>query len=163
MAKKTRKIRDTETSHPTREEESRADVWIPPGLLDAPAPRPGMRQRWVSTQILGNDVPQHTMRRFREGWQPRPVDTVSDDFYVPSIEHGKYEGCVGVEGMILCEMPEERAQMREAYFKSKTRDQTNYVNVQLGRVGRAGGIPINDEGDRGIRGGPGVTRVAADD
>jgi len=156
-----RKDRESETTHPTREEDTRADVWTPPGLLDAPPPRQGMRQRWVSTQILGDEIPHHTMRRFREGWTPRPANTIPENFPIPTIEHGKHEGCIGIEGMILCEMPEKRALAREAYFKGKTEDQSDYVRTQLGKVGRQGGIPIDQEIDRSFSRGSG--RIAEDE
>ena len=78
-----RKSRLSEENHPTREDDSRFDeVWQPPALLDAPPARDGMRQRWVATSILGSEVPHHTMRRFREGWTPRPADTVPTSFPV---------------------------------------------------------------------------------
>ncbi len=38
----------------TRDEEIRPQTnWTPPALLDAPQARPGFKQRWVATTILG--------------------------------------------------------------------------------------------------------------
>ena len=156
-----RKSRQAEENHPTREDDSRFDeVWQPPALLDAPPARDGMRQRWVATSILGSEVPHHTMRRFREGWTPRPADTVPTSFPVPTLTHGQYVGAIGVEGMILCELPEIRAQARERYFKHKTGELDEFVESSLQKAERAGGIPLRREVDSSVSHGK---RIADDD
>lgn len=137
--------RSAENRHPSREEETRAEVWIPATALEAPTARSGYRQRWIATQILGQDTPHHVMRRFREGWTPRPSDTVPADFPVPTIAQGKFAGFIGVEGMILCELPEERAQARAKYFAQKTGDLNRFVDQSLAKVERDGGEPIERE------------------
>jgi len=155
-----RASRNSKKIHPTREDDSRADLWKPPAVLDAPPPRDGYRQRWVATSILGEPVPHHTVRRFREGWTPRPKDTVSDDFPVPTIAHGEFEGFIGVEGMLLCELPEDRAQARKEYFSKKTGDLNAFVDNALNKVEQTGGVAINRESDSTYSRGPG--RVASD-
>ena len=155
-----RASRNSQNTHPTREEDTRAEVWTPPAVLDAPPAREGMRQRGVATSILGEPVPHHTTRRFREGWTPRPSDTVPEDFPVPTIAHGEHEGCIGVEGMILCEMPEERVEARKRYFKQKTGDLNTYVENQLNKVERSGGVAIDRDMQSSYSRGPG--RVASD-
>jgi len=130
----------------TREEESHEEIdWMPPSVLEAPEPRPGMAQRWVSTSILGKEVPHHTMKRFREGWKPRALDTVPSDFAVPTITHGQYEGYVGVEGMILCEMPLARVKKRAEYFQGRVSDQNRFVKSSLAKVEKEGGYRISEE------------------
>jgi len=144
--KTTRKSREVEEAHTTREDETRAsDDWTPPALLDAPPVREGMRQRWVSTSILGEETPHHTMKRFREGWTPRPADTVPKDFPIPTIAHGQYEGLIGIEGMILCEMPEERVEARRRYFKKKTGELTRFADQGLEKTANQGGVSIDKE------------------
>jgi len=137
-----RKTREAEGNHISRDEEEHEEVWLPPSVLEAPPPREGFRQRWVSTQILGTEVPHHTMKRFREGWQPRSPETVPPDFQIPTIEHAQYGGCVGVEGMILCEMPESRAKARDQYFAGRKLNQNKFVSAGLDKVERSGGVPI---------------------
>ena len=138
-----RKARDVENEFESRDDQSRPEVWSPPTLLEAPPARPGMEQRWVSTSILGKDVPHHTMKRFREGWVPRAADTVPEDFPVPTITHGQFVGAIGIEGMILCEMPEEKISARKRYFRQKTKDLELFVDSSLGKTEREGGIPID--------------------
>ena len=155
-----RASRNSAKVHPTREEDTRADLWKPPAMLDAPPAREGFRQRWVATSILGEPVPHHTARRFREGWTPRPKDTIPQDFPVPTIAHGDHKGFIGVEGMILCEMPEERVESRRRYFKQKTGDLNTYVENQLNKVEKAGGLTIEKDIESSYSRGPG--RVAND-
>ena len=102
-----RNVRANESRSNSRDDEARPQTaWKPPSLLDAPEARPGMTQRWVSTSIQGKETPDNVFKRMREGWNPRPADTVKDKRF-PTINHGQWEGCIGIEGMLLCEMPLE--------------------------------------------------------
>ena len=125
-----RKARAAETVHSTREEDTRA-TWDDAALLEAPPPRQGYRQRWIATSILGTDIPQQVARRMRQGWTPRPAETVPDTLHAPTIGHGQFEGMIGVEGMILCELPEAKATARAKHFQDLTRSQTDFVDQAL--------------------------------
>ena len=138
-----RTTRNSEEVHPTREDISRDETWSPPSMLEAPPAREGMRQRWVSTQILGQDIPHHTMKRFREGWSPRPADTIPKDFPVPTIAQGQWAGHIGIEGMILCEMPETKVASRRKYFAKKNADLNLFVESNLNKVEQTGGVSID--------------------
>ena len=80
------------------------EPWVNPVSLPYLKPRAGMVQRWIRVAVRGEADPVNTARKFREGWQPRAVSTVPKNIPVPRVDSGKYAGCVGVEGMILCEM-----------------------------------------------------------
>ena len=138
-----RTTRNSEKIHTTREDVSREETWSPPSMLEAPPAREGMRQRWVSTQILGQEMPHHTMKRFREGWTPRSIDTIPKDFPVPTIAQGQWAGHVGVEGMILCEMPETKVAARRQYFARKNADLNQFVDSNLNKVEQSGGVAID--------------------
>ena len=138
-----RTTRNSEEVHPTREDISRDETWSPPSMLEAPPAREGMRQRWVSTQILGQDIPHHTMKRFPEGWSPRPADTIPKDFPVPTIAQGQWAGHIGIEGMILCEMPETKVASRRKYFAKKNADLNLFVESNLNKVEQTGGVSID--------------------
>ena len=88
-------------------------AWQPPALLDAPEARPGYVQRWIATSIQGKETPDNVYKRMREGWQPRPADTVKDDKLFPTINHGQWAGSIGIEGMLLCEMPVEKREAQK--------------------------------------------------
>ena len=144
MAEK-RNVRANQARSNPREQETRAKTsWKPASLLDAPPPRPGMVQRWVATSILGKDTPDNVYKRQREGWIPRAADTVGD-FPIPTINHGQWQGLIGVEGMLLCEMPEETFQAMKDYYAGKSNELNQSINVELRNTERTGGIPIQQD------------------
>ena len=140
-----RNVRASETRNDVRVEQARPDTaWQPPSLLDAPNPRPGMVQRWIATSIQGKDTPDNVYKRMRAGWNPRAADTVKDQRY-PTINHGQWAGSIGVEGMILCEMPEEKFKAMKEYYQGKNLDQNEAIPGELDAMARTGGIPIQQD------------------
>lgn len=111
--------------------ETHDEPWVNPVSLPRIKARPGMVQRWIRVAIRGEADPVNTARKMREGWLPRKIETVPKNIPVPRIEMGKYAGCVGVEGMVLCEMPAERNDARNKYFADKNKRQTDSVNQRL--------------------------------
>jgi hypothetical protein len=140
-----RNVRASQTRNSIRDEEARRETaWKPPALLDAPDARPGYVQRWVATSIQGKDTPDNVYKRMREGWEPRSADTVKSTLF-PTINHGQWEGCIGIEGMLLCEMPEERHQAMKDYYSGKNAEQNESVVGELEALGRRSGQPIYQE------------------
>tara|TARA_R110000796_G_scaffold117419_2_gene230264 strand:+ start:833 stop:1306 length:474 start_codon:yes stop_codon:yes gene_type:complete len=126
----------------TRDEEVRPQTsWTPPALLDAPQARPGFRQRWVATTILGKETPDNVYKRMREGWEPRKSDTVKEQNF-PTINHGQWVGCIGIEGMVLCEMPEEKHKAMKVYYEEKSHQQNDALSGELDSLGRRSGQTI---------------------
>ena len=137
-----RNIRANQNRVSVRETETRPDTaWKPPSLLDAPEPRPGYTQRWIATSIQGKETPDNVYKRMRAGWNPRPADTVKDKRY-PTINHGQWAGSIGIEGMLLCEMPEEKHREMKAYYHSKSEDQNQSISNDLDALGRTGCMAI---------------------
>jgi len=81
----------------------------------------------------------------REGWQPRPADTVKDDKLFPTINHGQWAGSIGIEGMLLCEMPVEKREAQKAYYENRNFEQNESVVGELDAIGRNNGQPIFQE------------------
>ena len=126
----------------TRDEEIRPQTnWTPPALLDAPQARPGFKQRWVATTILGKETPDNVYKRMREGWEPRKSETVKEQHF-PTINHGQWVGCIGIEGMVLCEMPEEKYDSMKAYYGEKSLEQNDALSGELDSLGRRSGQTI---------------------
>jgi hypothetical protein len=141
-----RNVRASETRNSVREEAPRPDTaWQPPALLDAPEARPGYVQRWIATSIQGKETPDNVYKRMREGWQPRPADTVKDDKLFPTINHGQWAGSIGIEGMLLCEMPVEKRQSQKDYYQNRNNEQNESVIGELDAIGRNNGQPIFQE------------------
>ena len=140
-----RNCRENQNRNSVRDEESRPmTAWKPPSLLDAPEARPGYVQRWVATSIQGKDTPDNVYKRMREGWEARKAETVKSKLF-PTINHGQWAGCVGIEGMLLCEMPEERHRSMKEYYSSKNGEQNESIASDLDALGRRNGQPIYQE------------------
>lgn len=132
----------------SREQEARAndtihevwdDVdWKNPSLLDAPPPRPGMVQRWVTTAVRGEDDPANVAKRLNQGWRPRKLDTVPKDFAVPTISHGQFAGYIGVVGMVLMERPAGLNDKAKSEVRERTSQQMAGVNAALSQVHNPG-------------------------
>ena len=138
-----RNVRVSETRENVRAEEVRPDTaWKPPSLLDAPKPRPGYVQRWIATSIQGKETPDNVYKRMRAGWEARSADTVKDKRY-PTINHGQWAGCIGIEGMLLCEMPEEKHKSMKEFYSGKNEGQNESIASDLDALGRTGGMAIH--------------------
>ena len=138
-----RNVRASETRNSVRDEAPRPDTaWQPPALLDAPEARPGYVQRWIATSIQGKDTPDNVYKRTREGWNPRPAETVKDKLF-PTINHGQWAGSIGIEGMLLCEMPIETHKQMKDYYQNKNSEQNESVTGDLDALGRKTGHSIH--------------------
>ena len=135
-----RNVRANEIRDSIRQQKP-AVSWKPPSLLDAPECRPGYVQRWITTSIQGKETPDNVYKRMREGWNPRSADSVKDKRY-PTINHGEWKGCIGIEGMLLCEMPEETHRSMKAYYNQRNSEQNEAVASDLDALGRKTGQPI---------------------
>ena len=134
-----RNIRANQNRVSVRDTETRPDTaWKPPSLLDAPEPRPGYTQRWIATSIQGKETPDNVYKRMREGWEPRKADTVKDQLY-PTINHGQWAGSIGIEGMLLCEMPKEKHKAMKSYYQNKSSEANEAIPGELDALGRKTG------------------------
>lgn len=107
------------------------DNWKRPSDLEAPPERKGYRQRWIRTAVGNNPDARHWSKKQREGWRPRPADSVPGGFSPPTIQHGQFGNVIGVEDMILCEMPIEKVRQREAWVHARTRAQMEGIKHDL--------------------------------
>ena len=135
--------KDNKIKNETRVEKSTlASKWRPSNLLEAPEPRPGFAQRWVATMVLGQETPTNVAKRLREGWAPRDIKTIKDGQHFPTIEHGKFAGHIGIEGMVLCEMPQEMLNQRNDYYAQMTENLMRSVENDMNKV-ESPGQPIS--------------------
>ena len=148
-----RNVRASESRENIRDEESRPQTsWTPPALLDAPEPRAGFVQRWVATSIQGKDTPDNVYKRMREGWEARPASTVKNQLF-PTINHGQWEGCIGIEGMLLCEMPKEKHKQMKSYYNNKSSEQNESLSGDLNALENRTGQKIYQERKSSVSGG----------
>lgn len=112
--------------------------WARPAELDAPPPRPGYTQRWIRIRLGNQEDSRNSMRKFREGWLPRKLETVPEGFLPPTFLHSRLGDVIGVDDLILCEMPIKKARQRNAYYKRKVANMVEAIESDLRRVDSGG-------------------------
>ena len=115
--------------------------WLRPNSLQAPDSRPGMVQRWIRISLRGAEDPRNINMRLREGWVPRPLDSIPDDFGLLGTKAGVEAGRFIVDDLMLCEMPKTVYAQRKAYYDRLTEQQMDAVETDLEEV-QVQGHPI---------------------
>jgi hypothetical protein len=80
-----------------------------------------------------------------EGNSRQCIQTYAKDKRYPTINHGQWAGSIGVEGMILCEMPKDKFSQMKDYYKGKNEEQNESIPGELDAMARTGGIPIQQD------------------
>ena len=111
--------------------------------MDAPPAPAGFIHRWIRTETLGKDDKPNVSKRIREGYEPVRADEFPD-FEFATVSEGRFEGVIGVGGLILARLPIEVAESRINYFKAKTGDQMTAVDNDLMREQHPS-MPISSE------------------
>lgn len=127
----------------TRVKNEKPKVWAPPSALDAPPAPDGYRHRWLRTELMGTDDTKNMSGKLRSGWELVRGDEYPDDLY-PTVDTGKYQGVIGVGGLVLARISEELAQSREQYFKRMTDDRDEALNNDVLKDQHPG-VPINQD------------------
>lgn len=130
------KTRDTEVRAAEPAHDMSDEPWVRPATLPHIKARPGFVQRWIRVAQGDKADATNYSRKWREGWRPRAVNTLPKDCVLPTIDHGKFAGYIGVEGSILCEMPVERNAERNAHYQKRKNRQTAAINQQLAEASR---------------------------
>ena len=115
-----------------RDVEVRAKAWAPPTLLPEPEPEAGFTFRWIRTSTLNTADPTNISSKFREGWVPVKADTQPQmQFY--AAPEGRFTGCIEVGGLLLCKIPTEFMEQREAYYQQQAQQQMQSVDSNFMR------------------------------
>ena len=112
----------------SREKTTRRKPWAPPSSLDAPPAPDGYKFRWIRAETLGQADNKNLNARLREGFELVRAD--SSEQY-PTIQEGKYQGVIGVGGLLLAKIPTEIVEERMAYFSQQTRDKEEAIANDL--------------------------------
>ena len=131
----------------TREKLTRKKDWTPPSSLDAPPAPNGYSHRWIRTTVQGFEDTANVSKKMREGWEFVKVEQVQNEIGTnkyPYYTEGKYEGCIGIGGLVLARIPEELAQQREAYYQQMTADRTEALDNDVLKEQHPS-MPINQD------------------
>lgn len=117
-------------SDETRASEVRVESWVPANTIPSPNPQEGWRFRWKRKSIYDYEDVANMSKGMREGWvtcrledHPELVNAVDSD--------SKNSGLVEFGGLILCKIPEERAQARNHYYSKLATAQIESVEANL--------------------------------
>ena len=125
--------------------ETRKKQWMPPSSLDAPPAPKGFKHRWIRTETMGQEDTGNVSKKLREGWEFVRAEEIKNqigEHDYPIINDGKYQGLIGVGGLVLARIPEEIIEQRSAYYKNKTKNQQEAVDNDILREQRPE-MPIN--------------------
>ena len=127
------KIRTSRESDTRKKTERKLD-WAPSSSLDAPPAPNGYSHRWIRTTVQGFEDTANVSKKMREGWEFVKVEQVQNEIGTnkyPYYTEGKYEGCIGIGGLVLARIPNEILESRAEYFKRLTQDRMNAVDNDL--------------------------------
>ena len=125
------KISKTSRANQTRSKTERPKVWVHSSSLDAPPAPDGFRYRWIRAESIGFQDVKNIQGRIRQGYELVRAEEIENASDYPVVEDGKYKGVVGVGGLLLAKVPEEIAQQRQNYMKSKAEGMDEAVNNDL--------------------------------
>ena len=110
----------------TRTNTERKRTWSPPSLLPNPRPEDGYGFRYVRKSMMGQEDETNMLSKQEEGWVP-----VRREDHPELQTSGKTTGLVEIGGLVLCKMPSEMIDQRNAYYRRITDAQTASVDSNL--------------------------------
>ena len=128
------KVNKTSRESETRKSKEAPKVWAPPSSLDAPPAPKGYAHRWIRVTVQGFDDTSNVSKKLREGWEFVSAEQVGKENgsnHYPVFTEGKYQGLVGIGGLVLARIPEEILLQRQAYFDKITQDRMEAVDREL--------------------------------
>ncbi len=111
----------------TREQDARPKTWMPASTLPVPQEQEGYKFRWIRRSMMGQEDPTNVSKKRREGWEPvRAEDHPELVLYLE--QTARTSSLVEVGGLILCKMPSEMVQQRNAHYGKATQQQSDAVD-----------------------------------
>jgi len=117
------------------ESDNEVTEWRRHSDLDAPPARKGYVNRFIRIRLGTVRDTARLRNAVREGWRPVKASSLSDRS-LPTINLDQYGEIIGVEDLILCEMPAKVHAQRKKFFRDKQRRQNQAIERQLKGVSR---------------------------
>ena len=118
-------------------------TWTPPSSLDAPPAPDGYKHRWLRAEVLVFDDTKNMAGHLRSGFELVRAEEYPNSEY-PVIKEGKYQGMIGVGGLLLGRIPNEVVEARKEYFARMTQEKTDAIDKDLMKEEHPS-MPINSE------------------
>ena len=136
------KIKTSRASQ-TRAKTAKKTVWTPPSSLDAPPAPDGYHHRWIRAETMGFDDTKNMAGKLRSGYELVRADEYPETDY-PTINDGKYQGVIGVGGLLLARISTELVQSRKEYFDNLTKQKDEAIENDLLKEQHPG-MPIDHD------------------
>ena len=127
----------------SRTKEVKKTTWTPPSSLDAPPAPDGYKHRWLRAEVLGFDDTKNMAGHLRSGFELVRAEEYPNSEY-PVIKEGKYQGMIGVGGLLLGRIPIEVVEALKEYFARMTQEKTDAIDKDLMKEEHPS-MPINSE------------------
>ena len=112
----------------TREVETREDdTFVPAGLLPEIKQKDGYHYRWIRLSSSGSIDAANMTSRFKEGYVPVPA-AEHPEVVVWKDPNSRFPEGIEQGGLLLCRIPEARAEARRRYFRDKAESQAAAVD-----------------------------------
>ena len=138
----TDKIKTSRASQ-TRAKTAQKTVWTPPSSLDAPPAPDGYHHRWIRSETMGFDDTKNMAGKLRSGYELVRADEYPETDY-PTINDGKYQGVIGVGGLLLARISTELVQSRKEYFENLAKQKDEAIENDLLKEQHPG-MPIDHD------------------
>lgn len=123
--------RNLETrTNESRDTDTRPKTWAPANLLPTPNQEEGYVMRWVRVSTNGANDPMNLSAKLREGWEPVKA---SDHPELKTFMSDTKDNRVEIGGLVLCKMPKEMVEQRNAYYNRTAKQNMEAVDQSFMR------------------------------
>ena len=109
------------------ETQPRDRIWAPPSLLPEFKKQPGWAYRWIRISLANDADNLNVSSKMREGWEP-VKQSEHPEIKLPAAADSRFKDSVEVGGLLLCKMPQEMVDQRNAYYRQKAEGQAKAVD-----------------------------------
>lgn len=114
------------------ERENEITEWRRHSDLDAPPPRAGYVNRFIRVRLGTQSDSARLRNALREGWRPVKASSLKDNS-LPTVHLDQFGDVIGVEDLILCEMPVRVDRQRREYMANRNVRQNAGIERDLKR------------------------------
>ena len=111
----------------TRSVTERPKQWQRADVLPEPDKQPGFAYRWVRVSTLGQADARNISSKLREGWEAVRIEE-QPQFKMLVDPDSRFKDNIEVQGLLLCKIPDELVDQRNAYFAQQTQAQVESVD-----------------------------------
>ena len=111
----------------TRTQTERPKQWQRPEVLPEPDKQPGYKYKWIRVSTLGQADARNISSKLREGYEPVRIEE-QPKFRLMVDPNSRFKDNIEVQGLLLCKIPEEIVEQRNAYFAEQAQAQAESVD-----------------------------------